>query len=213
MSDERAPVAPALDLRFAQPADLPQIIQAAYEDPEPPMVRFFGSRELTRSVGSVLISYGLEISLQHATVAEANGGVVAVMESGTVHDRVSAMRALRAVPALLRVLGPRMITVLWRLRHRASVQFDAVPGAYPVGALYTAPSHRNRGIGRALLVHAERLASDGGLRSLSIETGIDNPARRLYERHGFVLQDEKRNEGYEQATGSPGRVLMLKALE
>jgi GNAT superfamily N-acetyltransferase len=116
------------------------------------------------------------------------------------------------LPSAARLLGLRLLPLLWRYRYRARVAFDAVPDAYPVGALYTAPAHRSRGIGQTLLVHADALAAERGYRLLSIETGIDNPARRLYERHGFRLADEKRDAAYERSTGSPGRVLMIKSV-
>jgi GNAT superfamily N-acetyltransferase len=211
MTDDRASV--AITMRPAQRSDVPAIVDAVYTDPEPALVRFFGSRELARAAGAVLISHGLEISLPHATVASTDGRVVAVMESGTVRHRTPPLRVASALPPAIRLFGPRLAAVLWRMRHRARVAFDPVPGAYPVGALYTGPAHRNLGIGRTLLAEADRRAADGGRRLLSIETGIDNPARRLYERHGFRLREEKRHAGYQRTTGSPGRVLMVKALE
>jgi GNAT superfamily N-acetyltransferase len=49
------------------------------------------------------------------------------------------------------------------------------------------PEFRGRGIGRALLAEAERLAVDRGLCKLTLEVQETNtPARTLYERFGFV---------------------------
>lgn len=47
-----------------------------------------------------------------------------------------------------------------------------------------------RGIGRALLVAAERWARDHGYTRLQLETGAANlPALRFYERHGYHHED------------------------
>lgn len=78
-----------------------------------------------------------------------------------------------------------------------------VSGGEPIGGLYVAlrpgelqivdvtllPEHRNRGIGRALL---EDLLAEAGRsgRRVSLHVERSNPARRLYERLGFVAGDE-----------------------
>ena len=47
---------------------------------------------------------------------------------------------------------------------------------------------------------------------LSPTTTSANPARHLYERHGFDLADERSSDRYTRLTGVPGRVLMIKYL-
>jgi ribosomal protein S18 acetylase RimI-like enzyme len=47
---------------------------------------------------------------------------------------------------------------------------------------------------------------------ISLTTGSNNPARRLYERHGYEHADEKLDARYERLTGVPGRVLLVKQL-
>jgi ribosomal protein S18 acetylase RimI-like enzyme len=48
-------------------------------------------------------------------------------------------------------------------------------------------THRGRGIGQALLAAAEDMARSKGFGKLTLEVQEDNlPARRLYERFGFV---------------------------
>lgn len=47
------------------------------------------------------------------------------------------------------------------------------------------PTHRGRGIGRAMLAAAEDMARSAGCCKLTLEVLEDNPARRLYERFGF----------------------------
>ena len=56
-------------------------------------------------------------------------------------------------------------------------------------SMRTHPDHVRRGVGAALLDHATRHARDMGATRISLETGsaaFFAPARRLYERHGFV---------------------------
>jgi len=43
-------------------------------------------------------------------------------------------------------------------------------------------------------------------------TATSNPARRLYERHGFVVVETKTDPEYERGVGAEGRILMVKAL-
>jgi ribosomal protein S18 acetylase RimI-like enzyme len=52
------------------------------------------------------------------------------------------------------------------------------------------PPFRNRGVGTALLRDLQELARQRG-QSLSLATEVNNPARRLYTRLGFVVEEEK----------------------
>jgi hypothetical protein len=47
---------------------------------------------------------------------------------------------------------------------------------------------------------------------MSLGTTITNPARHLYERHGFRVVETKTDPSYERYTGIPGRILMMKDL-
>jgi ribosomal protein S18 acetylase RimI-like enzyme len=58
-----------------------------------------------------------------------------------------------------------------------------------------------------LLTHVIESAAG---RQLSLTTRSDNPARRLYERHGFVVRNERTHHAFERRTGSPGRILMVR---
>jgi GNAT superfamily N-acetyltransferase len=120
---------------------------------------------------------------------------------------------LRALLPALRAVGFTQVgRAMQGLRYRQRVQFDEVAGAFPIGALYVLQALRNRGIGGLMLAHADVLARNAAYRLISIETGITNPARHLYERHGYRLELTKTDADYERATGSAGRVLMLKRL-
>ena len=63
---------------------------------------------------------------------------------------------------------------------------DRLPRGPEVNAFDVIPSHRNRGIGTALIADAERRARDLGHASTVLGVEVDNhAARRLYERLGY----------------------------
>jgi ribosomal protein S18 acetylase RimI-like enzyme len=89
--------------------------------------------------------------------------------------------------------------------HYHPVTFDVVEiDGEPVGRLYVArwedemriidiallPEYRGRGIGTALLRELLDEAAAGAKR-LSIHVEVNNPARQLYERLGFVQVEER----------------------
>jgi GNAT superfamily N-acetyltransferase len=56
--------------------------------------------------------------------------------------------------------------------------------------LFVVEAWRGRGLGRALILHAEQLARQRGAEALLVLTGKDNaPAQRLYRAMGFVDGD------------------------
>ena len=62
-----------------------------------------------------------------------------------------------------------------------------------VKSMRTADEFRGRGVAAALLAHMVVEARSRGYERLSLETGSNPPfaaARRLYERHGFVVERE-----------------------
>ncbi len=62
------------------------------------------------------------------------------------------------------------------------------PAHGEVKSMRVAKNRRSTGIGSALVTHVIRQAKARGLRRLSLETGamaFFEPARRLYQRHGF----------------------------
>ncbi len=51
--------------------------------------------------------------------------------------------------------------------------------------LFVAPTARKQGVGEALLERARQFAVETNAQGLILETGADNPARKLYERMGW----------------------------
>lgn len=57
--------------------------------------------------------------------------------------------------------------------------------------LFVEPTHRKSGIGELLLKEAKKHCISKGYKGLALETAIDNPAQKLYERLGW-----KKDEGF-----------------
>ena len=76
---------------------------------------------------------------------------------------------------------------------RGAAWYRLLPDGYgfvaddvPELAIAVVPGERGKGLGSALLTRLISEARAGGLRGLSLSLEPDNPARRLYERHGFA---------------------------
>ena len=78
----------------------------------------------------------------------------------------------------------------YRLFERDRPGYGFVDEETPELAIAVVPSKRGHGIGDELLQEliAKARAAGYGRLSLSVEPG--NPARKLYERHGFAVVDE-----------------------
>jgi ribosomal protein S18 acetylase RimI-like enzyme len=60
----------------------------------------------------------------------------------------------------------------------------------PELAIAVVPSQRGKGVGEQLLLALIERAREAGYTSLSLSVEPGNPARKLYERHGFEVVDE-----------------------
>lgn len=56
---------------------------------------------------------------------------------------------------------------------------------YILNDLYVIPSARGLGVGSALLKKAQSICIQKGYKGVALETGVDNPAKALYERLGW----------------------------
>ena len=111
----------------------------------------------------------------------------------------------------LQVLGPiRIFGLLPKLRARGRVDHPIPPGAFYIAELHVDPSLRGGGIGSALLDVVLAEARRVGAQQIVLTTTITNPARRLYERKGFVVEDTRTDAAYERFAGVPGRVFMTR---
>ena len=145
-----------------------------------------GPRRAQRLLRRLYPLAGHTASWEVCRVAEADGAVVGVL-AAFPSDAGDAL-ARRFVRLTLAYSAPWRVPALFRhLRATAAVSPHPPAGMLYVDALATAPSHRRRGVARALLADAERQAADAGLAGVALDTGIENhPARALYERSGYL---------------------------
>lgn len=66
----------------------------------------------------------------------------------------------------------------------------AMQRVYILNDLFVSLEARGKGIGEKLLEHAKNFAIAEKCRGLTLETAIDNPAQKLYERLGWVQDRE-----------------------
>jgi ribosomal protein S18 acetylase RimI-like enzyme len=201
-----------LTFRRAVPADTERIAEIMFESPPRDVVGMLLDEERARQIGKELVRQpNSPQGWQHTVLAELSGEGSGVLQSGVDHPggRLSAGLALAA----LGIYGPvDLVRVVLRLRARRQVNIKEPNGAYSIVELHVDPISRNRGIGGAMLEYAEEEAREQGCRLMSLTTHIANPARRLYERHGFRVVVTRTDPDYERYTGIEGRVLMVKEL-
>ena len=202
-------MADQMEIRAATRADIGVISRIMNYPPEPPLATMLGAERASR-LGDILVRAGINLSLEDAVVAVVDGKVAGVMEcGGRVVPSSGVTSYLRLLPQIVPALGPALPRAAYGFWRRSRVAFDPLPDAFAVVELYVDEAMRNRGIGGRLLQHADGLAR-GSWSRMCIETGVTNPARRLYERHGFTVIETKTDARYERLTGSPGRILMTK---
>jgi len=147
--------------------------------------------------------------LERTTVAVAQGAVVGMLQCGAeAGDAIT----VRLVLGVIGIFGVGLPSFLRRNALRARVSIAPPDGAFHVAELHVAADRRNAGIGGVLLAEAERAARRAGARTMSLTTATNNPARRLYERFGFTVVEERTDAAYEALTGVSGRVLMVKPI-
>ena len=56
---------------------------------------------------------------------------------------------------------------------------------YILNDLFVHPDYRGKGISEALMNHAKKFALKENSKGITLETSIDNPAQKLYERLGW----------------------------
>jgi ribosomal protein S18 acetylase RimI-like enzyme len=134
--------------------------------------------------------------------------------AGVLQTGESSMRITPGVVlATVRALGlARTLRLPGRLRIRGRVTPPKPDGAYLVSEIHVLSEFRGRGIGAAILEHAEEDARKRGFALMALTTLTTNPARRLYERFGFTVEGEAVDAEFERITGAAGNVLYVKRL-
>jgi ribosomal protein S18 acetylase RimI-like enzyme len=201
-----------LTIRNAVPGDTNRIAEIIAGEPGREAIGLTGSVELAREFGIALVRLpNSPQGWERTVVAELDKRVVGIIQAGDFPDfQVTP----RLVYLAIRVFGPvKLMRLMPRLSARGRVQPKRPRGAYHVAEIDVDPKFRSQGIGGALLDHAEADAAASGYERMSLTTTTINPARHLYERHGFRVVATKTDGTYEKYTGIEGRHLMVKDLK
>ncbi len=206
-------VTPGLTIRPARESDSERIAQVIFADPPQESVWMTGSKRRAAALGRVMVRLGGDMGWKNTVVAEIDGRVIGVLQPAIGGDggvEVSPRLALQT----LRIVGPFSIFgLLQRMKVRERLNFTRPEGSYHVAELHVDAAYRGQGVGGALLDHAEQEARQAGHAAMSLVTATSNPARRLYERHGFAVVATKTDPEYERGVGAEGRILMVKRLD
>ncbi len=201
-----------LTFRKATRNDIERIAEIIHGEPGAETVGMCGSVERARAMGYALVRIaGSAQGWDRSVVGELDGEVVVVLQAG------SQLGGVKVTPSLalqaIRILGPfGAIGLLPKIRAQSRVNTKGPTDAYYVSELHVHPHHRNRGFGGAALDYAEAEARQRGHSQMALIVTATNPARRLYERHGFRIVETRTDPAYERYTGIPGRHLMVKEL-
>jgi ribosomal protein S18 acetylase RimI-like enzyme len=157
---------------------------------------------------------GHTASYELCHVAELDGQVVGALVA------FPSAEGDRLARRFLALSLPRMPVWHWPkvLRHlRASTAVTPVPppDALYVDALAVDESARRRGVARALLAEADRIAARSGLACVALDTGLENAgARALYAALGFEQASVHRapTDKVARAVGGTGFVSFVRAV-
>jgi ribosomal protein S18 acetylase RimI-like enzyme len=197
--------------RLATRDDVADLAALMFRQPSREAVALAGSAVAAERFGACLLDHAVTTGGSTIIVLEDEAGPVGFAEVSSGGDvpplRIVARHAIRAMG----LAGA--LKSAWRSTARLKVDMTAPDDGLHLVELQVAPERRGQGFGARLLAAVEQEATRLGARHVSLTTAIDNPARHLYERHGYEVRAEKRNDRYQRVTGSPGRVLMVKPLE
>jgi ribosomal protein S18 acetylase RimI-like enzyme len=202
-----------VSIRYATADDVARIAQIVGGEPGDDVVSLMGSVELARRYRAEMVALEqIPNPARPTVVAQQRGRVVGTLQyrlgnSGR-HGQLARLRLL------LKFLGP--LGVLRRARKLLATRRVYIP--IPEDSLYITNVHvetasQGHGIGAGLLDWAEQEAIRVGARLMTLTAAANNPAIRLYERHGFTITLTATDADYARLLDVPGRVLMEKTLE
>lgn len=97
-----------------------------------------------------------------------------------------------------------------RLEALARVQVTYPDNSLRISEIHVAPQARSIGVGRELLGWARERAVARGASALALQTLSGNPARRAFEKWGFIVTDTTTDSHFEDLTGFAGYHLMVQ---
>ena len=154
---------------------------------------------------------GSRFSHDCSSVAEMDGLVVGVLVAFPCAEMNGRnLRMARQFPGAYSF--PEILKII-RLSLPMISLSEALPAEFYTANLAVDPAWQGRGVGVALLAHAERLAAEKGLAVCSLNVDLDNPrAKALYERQGYQTMRTINTPGMQARYHSGGYDHMVKHL-
>ena len=115
---------------------------------------------------------------------------------------------LRASPEVIAALADLLVGTV-------TLHLDCPPNQPhrgEIAKLMTRVAWRGRGIGRALMLEAERIASERGRTLLTLDTGTDDGAGALYEKLGFTPAGVIPDYAFKPFGGLQGTIIYWKRI-
>jgi ribosomal protein S18 acetylase RimI-like enzyme len=199
-----------LTLRSGTLDDVDALIRIMFLAPSREPIAMAGSVRAAERFSALLFRSSLTRATSDFLVAEDGSGPVGFAEVSRGSDIPPFSIVARAAMKSMGFFGA--LRAAWLSRARMRVEIEAPKGGVHLVELQVSLEQRNRGVGAFLLGRVDEYASAQRAPHISLTTASDNPARRLYERSGYRVAGEKADRRYDQITGSPGRVLMIKTI-
>ena len=198
-------------VRPARASDLDAVLEMQHAVPAPELVGLAGSTDRASRLGRAITrADGIDDPARPVVVLERDGDPVGFLQYSVGPSAAGAITP-RLVLGVARALGVAAVRLPRRLMARRTVRLVAPEDSLYLAELHVRPDCRGQGLGGLLLDWSRRRATELGVSSRSLITGTDNPARRLYERHGFEVASRATDARYERVFGQAGRVLMVAA--
>jgi ribosomal protein S18 acetylase RimI-like enzyme len=202
-----------VSIRHATADDVARIAEIVGGEPGDDIVALMGSVELARRYRADLVALEqIPNPARPTVVAQQRGRVVGTLQyrlgNRGRHGQLARLRLL------LEFLGP--LGVLRRARKLLASRQVYIPipeESFYITNVHVETASQGHGIGTGLLDWAEQEAIRVGARLMTLTAAANNPAIRLYERHGFTITLTATDADYARLLDVPGRVLMEKALE
>jgi ribosomal protein S18 acetylase RimI-like enzyme len=197
-----------VDVRPATEHDFNSVVDIIFGDPQPEVLALAGSPELARRFGAGRLHlHGFPDPTHPTVLACTDDKVLGILQYTTTPEMDRTDWDM--VQLIVRVFG--LLGATRRARRfygLTRVQVAAPPGSFYIAELHVDPASRGQGIGGTLLDWATAEAGDDRL--MTLHTTTSNPARALYERHGFVVRTTRSHREYKRYTGIEGRHLMQR---